>query len=202
MTSRVETLYTGLQITPGLEIFVSALGNRRIYERGRGPQSNSGRITVCVAISAETTEATRSRLSLASTVPARRLELRLGKMSAVDFFDLNYVPSQFMNWAIVNNGLDHAADARGYTYRAVMEYYSRNWAARFGEMLMPTVANGIDLDWNIARCGENFEVEYRRAFIPTHAGVVRALGFVNHANMDSPPRPSTGFFPAETRLQT
>ena len=115
----------------------------------------------------------------------------LGKMSTVDFFDLNSVGSdshlQFMNWAIVNNGAyDYAADTRGYTYGLVAEYYAKSWAARFGEMLMPTVANGIKLDWNIARArGENFEFEYHTALLPKRASVVRALGFVNHANMGS-----------------
>jgi hypothetical protein len=100
-----------------------------------------------IPLSKETTEATRNPLSLASTVPVRRLELRVGKMSTVDFFDLNSIGSdshlQFMNWAIVNNGAyDYAADTRGYSYGLVAEYFARSWAARFGEMLMPTVANG------------------------------------------------------------
>ena len=44
---------------------------------------------------------------------------------------------QFMNWAADNNtAYDYAADTRGYTYGLVMEFYDRNWAARFGEMLM------------------------------------------------------------------
>jgi hypothetical protein len=112
-------------------------------------------------------------------------------MSTVDFFDLNSVGSdshlQFMNWAIVNNGAyDYAADTRGYTYGLVAEYYAKSWAARFGEMLMPTVANGIKLDWDIARArGENFEFEYHPVFLPRRASVVRALSFVNHANMGS-----------------
>ena len=54
---------------------------------------------------------------------------------------------------------------------------------------MPTVANGIDVDWNIRRArGENTEFEFRRtpfsAFLPTERkGAVRLLGFVNRANM-------------------
>ena len=142
-----------------------------------------------IPLSKETTEATRNPLSLASTVPVRRLELRVGKMSTVDFFDLNSIGSdshlQFLNWAAVNNGaFDYAADTRGYTYGLVAELYTRFWVARFGEMLMPTVANGIQLDWNIARArGENFEFEYHTALLPKRASVVRALGFVNHANM-------------------
>ena len=112
-------------------------------------------------------------------------------MSTVDFFDLNSIGSdshlQFMNWSIVNNGAyDYAADTRGYTYGLVAEYYDKVWAARFGEMLMPTVANGITLDWDIARArGENFEFEYRPALLPKRASVVRLLSFVNHADMGS-----------------
>ncbi len=51
---------------------------------------------------------------------------------------------------------------------------------------MPTVANGIKLDWDIARArGENFEAEYHPALLPKRQSVVRALAFVSHANMGS-----------------
>jgi hypothetical protein len=91
-----------------------------------------------------------------------------------------------MNWALVNNGAyDYAADTRGYTYGFVAEYYARSWVARFGEMLMPTVANGITLDWDIARAGaQNFEFEYHTA-VRKRPTIVRALSFINHANMGS-----------------
>lgn len=209
-TSRVETLYTGIRISNRLEFLFdiesaggaglsNALGvagfpNVDVVRNptlGEDPYVSRVMLHYTIPLSSETTEATRNPLSLASIVPVRRLELRAGKMSTVDFFDLNSVGSdshlQFMNWAAVNNGaFDYAADTRGYTYGLVAEYYARSWAARFGEMLMPTVANGIDLDWNIARArGENFEAEYHATLIPKHEGVVRALGFVNHANMGS-----------------
>jgi hypothetical protein len=207
-TSRVETLYTGFQITKRLEILCdvesaggaglsNALGiggfpNVDVVRNptlGEAPYVSRVMLHYTIPLGKETTEATRNPLSLASTVPVRRLELRLGKMSTVDFFDLNSVGSdshlQFMNWAVVNNGaFDYAADTRGYTYGLVAELYARAWVARFGEMLMPTVANGIQLDWNIARArGENFEFEYHTALLPKRASVVRALAFVNHANM-------------------
>jgi high affinity Mn2+ porin len=207
-TSRVETLYTGFRITPHLEILAdvesaggaglsNALGiagftNVDVVRNptlGESPYVSRVMLHYTIPLSKETTEATRNPLSLASTVPVRRLELRLGKMSTVDFFDLNSVGSdshlQFMNWAIVNNGAyDYAADTRGYTYGLVAEYYAPNWAARFGEMLMPTVANGITLDWNIARArGENFELERHLELIPKRATIVRGLAYVNHANM-------------------
>lgn len=207
-TSRVETLYAGFQITNRLEILTDiesaggaglsgALGiagftNVDVVRNpalSEDPYVSRVMLHYTISLSKETTEATRNPLSLAATVPVRRLELRVGKMSTVDFFDLDSVGSdshlQFMNWAIVNNGAyDYAADTRGYTYGLLAEYYAGSWAARFGEMLMPTVANGIQLDWNISRArGENFEYEYHAAFLPKRLSVVRALGFVNHANM-------------------
>jgi high affinity Mn2+ porin len=209
-TSRVETLYTGFQITNELEILfdIESAGGAGLSDAlgiagfpnvdvvrnpslSENPYVSRVMLHYTISLSKETTEATRNPLALASIVPVRRLELRLGKMSTVDFFDLNSVGSdshnQFMNWAAVNNGaFDYAADTRGYTYGFVAEYYDKAWAARFGEMLMPTVANGITLDWDMARArGENFEVEYHPTLLPKRSTVVRALAFVNHANMGS-----------------
>jgi hypothetical protein len=208
--SRVETLYTGFQITSNLDILAdvesaggaglsNALGiagftNVDVVRNptlGEAPYVSRVMLHYTIALSKETAEATRNPLALAYTVPVKRLELRLGKMSTADFFDLNSVGSdshlQFMNWALVNNGAyDYAADTRGYTYGFVAEYYSGNWVARFGEMLMPTVANGIKLDWDLARArAENIEFEYHTALIPKRATVIRALTFVNHADMGS-----------------
>jgi high affinity Mn2+ porin len=208
--SRIETLYTGFRIIPRLEIladFESAGGGGlsnalgiagftnvdvvRNPALGETPYVSRVMLHYTIPLSKETTEATRNPLSLASSVPVRRLEFRLGKMSTADFFDVNSVGSdshlQFMNWAIVNNGAyDYAADTRGYTYGLVAEYYAPSWAVRFGEMLMPTVANGITLDWNIARArGENFEVERHMELLPKRVTTVRALAFVNHADMGS-----------------
>jgi hypothetical protein len=209
-TSRVETLYTGFQITNQLEILfdIESAGGAGLSKAlgiagftnvdvvrnptlGESPYVSRVMLHYTIPLSAEMTEATRNPLALSSIVPVRRLELRLGKMSTVDFFDLNSAGSdshlQFMNWAAVNNGaFDYAADTRGYTYGFVAEYYDKVWAARFGEMLMPTVANGITLDWDIARArGENFEFEYHPALLPKRSSVVRALAFINHANMGS-----------------
>ncbi|SEC13007.1 Carbohydrate-selective porin, OprB family [Terriglobus roseus] len=137
------------------------------------------------------TDNTRGPLSLATKVPVRRLEFRAGKMSTPDVFDLNSVLSdshlQFTNWSIDNNGAwDYAADTRGYTYGATLEYQDRDWAVRYGLMLMPTVANGIDLDWAVKRSrGQNVEAELRHGFLPGKKGTQRVLAFVNTAHMGS-----------------
>jgi hypothetical protein len=209
-TSRVLTLYTGFSITNNLEFLFDlestggaglsktlGLAGFSNVDVVRNPTLGSkpyvARIMLhgTIPLSKETADAPRNPLSLASRSPVRRVELRLGKMSTVDFFDVNTVGSdshtQFMNWAAVTNAAyDYAADTRGYTYGLVAEYYDRWGAFRFGEMLMPTVANGIKLDWDVARArAENFELELHPAVMKTRPSIIRLLSFVNHANMGS-----------------
>ena len=209
-TSRILTLYTGFQITKNLEILTdvesaggyglsNALGiagftNVDVVRNptlGTAPYVARVMLHWIVPLSKEMEEATRSPLSLFSMLPSRRLEFRLGKLSTVDLFDNNTVGgdshTQFLNWSAVNNGaFDYAADTRGYTYGAYMEYDDRWGALRLGEMLMPTVANGLTLDWNVARAGgTNAELELHPPIFKTRPSVVRFLGFVNRANMGS-----------------
>ena len=147
----------------------------------------------------EMTDATRGPVSLATQVPVRRLDLRVGRMSLPDVFDLNSVLSdshlQFTNWTVDNNGAwDYAADTRGYTNAAVVEYQDRTWAIRYGLALMPTVANGIDLDWDIRNArAQNIEFELRRGFLPHRKGVQRILTFINNAHMGSYREANTAF---------
>ena len=141
------------------------------------------------ALSKDKIESERTSLSLFDELPRRRLEVRFGKFSMVDFFDINSVGSdthfQFTNWTVDNNGAyDYAADTRGYTVGATADYEDRNWGFRFAEALMPKVANGIDLVWRPWQAhAENFEYELRRGLIPKKAGVVRLLAYTNYANM-------------------
>jgi hypothetical protein len=133
----------------------------------------------------------RGPISSFTSVPRHRLELRAGKMSTADLFDINPVGSdshmQFMNWTIDNNGAyDYAADTRGYTYGAVVEYQGPYVETRFGLMLMPTVANGLDLDWNLSKNrAENLEVEIKYSRRAQWRGTLRLLGYLNHARMGS-----------------
>jgi hypothetical protein len=131
----------------------------------------------------------RGPISSFKAVPRHRIELRLGKMSTADLFDVNPVGSdshlQFMNWTVDNNGaFDYAADTRGYTYGGLVEYQGPRFEARFGMMLMPTVANGETLDWDIAQNrAENLELEIKYSRRPEWRGTLRLLGYVNHAAM-------------------
>jgi hypothetical protein len=94
---------------------------------------------------------------------------------------------QFLNWTAVNNGAyDYAADTRGYTVAAMAEYHDHNWGVRFAEALMPQVANGPKLDFNLARArSENIELEFRPELQKEKKTLIRLLSFVNHADMGS-----------------
>src|SRR5277367_2985705 len=127
--------------------------------------------------------------SLFRELPERRIEVRFGKFSLADFFDVNSLGSdsnfQFMNWTVDNAGTyDYAADTRGYTYGAMFEYHDHWGTVRFAEALMPKVANGINLDADLARArSENIEFEFHKKIIRGQTGVLRLLSYVNHANM-------------------
>jgi hypothetical protein len=133
----------------------------------------------------------RTPFSLFSQLPERQLELRFGKFSMADFFDLNTYGTdsnfQFMNWTVDNNGAyDYAADTRGFTFAAMLEYHDPRRAVRFAEALMPKVANGINLDADLSRArSENVEFELHGSILKHRVGTLRLLSFVNHANMGS-----------------
>src|SRR5260370_37488750 len=83
-----------------------------------------------VPLRGENVTSVRTPFSLFSTLPVRRLEIRFGKFSMADFFDLNGYGSdtnfQFMYWTVDNNGTyDYAADTRGFTFGAMVEYHDQ-----------------------------------------------------------------------------
>ncbi|HEX4784759.1 MAG TPA: carbohydrate porin [Candidatus Sulfotelmatobacter sp.] len=207
-TSRLMTLYTGARLNDSAEVLVdieeaggAALssgfglaGNTdldivRNPLLSKAPYVGRAMIHKMIALSDEKVENQRNAFSLFELLPRRRLELRFGKFSIPDFFDINSVGSdthfQFLNWTVDNNGAyDYAADTRGYTVGLTADYEDRNWGFRFAEVLMPKVANGIDLVWKPWQAhAENFEYELRHGAIPSKAGVVRLLAYTNYANM-------------------
>ena len=207
-TSRVLTLYTGIRLNDSTEFLLDVeeaggealstglglAGNTdldivRNPSLSKAPYLARGMIHKVFALSKDKVLNDRNVLSLFKELPRRRLEIRFGKFSMVDFFDQNSVGSdthfQFTNWTVDNNGAyDYAADTRGYTVGVTADYEDRNWGFRFAEGLMPKVANGIDLVWKPWQAhAENFEYEWRRGLIPGKPGVIRLLAFTNYANM-------------------
>ena len=209
-TSRVLTLYTGYQLSKHTEALfdLESAGGRGISDAlgmagftnvdvvrnpslGSKPYIARAVLHKVFALSGKEEDAERTPLSILTKLPERRLELRVGKMSMADYFDVNSVGSdshlQFLNWTAVNNGAyDYAADTRGYTVAAMAEYHDHNWGVRFAEALMPKVANGPKLDFNLARArSENIEIEFRPELQKEKKTVIRLLSFVNHADMGS-----------------
>jgi hypothetical protein len=208
--SRLMTLYTGARPTRWSEVLldVESAGGGGISDAlglagftnldvvrnpALGAKPYLARLTgrIVVPLGGEEEDAARGPLSTFSRLPVRRLELRAGKISLADVFDANGVGSdshlQFTNWTVDQNGAyDYAADTRGYTGAVIVEYEDRHWGARCGLALMPTVANGIRLDTDVARArGENLEVEVRSARASSRPSAVRLLAFRNVANMGS-----------------
>lgn len=208
--SRLFTLYTGYQLTKSTEVLFApeSTGGRGIGDAlglagftnldvvrnpDLGPKPYVSRLMIhqIIPFSRERVPATRGPLSLATELPARRLEIRFGKLALAEFFDFNSIGTdshfQFMNWTVDNNGAyDYAADTRGYTVGAIFDYEDRNWGLRYAEALMPKVANGLHLDADLARArAENIEFELRRSILQHRQGALRLLAFVNHGNMGS-----------------
>jgi high affinity Mn2+ porin len=212
-TSLVGTLYTALRPTRSIRyntdliLDVESAGGRGLSQAlglagftnldvvrnpnlGSAPYLARYEIHQVFGFTQQTTAQDAGPFALATSVPLRRVEFRIGKMTLPDFFDVNPIGSdshlQFMNWTVDNNGAwDYAADTRGYTVGGIAEYDDRSWTLRYGIFAMPTVANGIDLDWAFSHAnGQNGEFELRRSLVPKlHQGVQRILFFANHANM-------------------
>jgi hypothetical protein len=142
-----------------------------------------------IGLTNQTTSQEPGPFAVAPSVPVRRFELRAGKMTLPDFFDINEVGSdshlQFMNWTVDNNGAwDYAADTRGYTVGGMAEYDDRMWSVRYGFFAMPVIANGIDLDWAFSRAhGQNGEFELRKSLLPKRKTTQRVLFYANRAHM-------------------
>jgi high affinity Mn2+ porin len=211
-TSMVGTLYTGWRPTRSIRynndlIFdLEAAEGRGLSEAfglagftnldvvrnpnlGKAPYIARYQIHQVIGLTNKTTSQEPGFFALAPSVPLRRVEFRIGKLTLPDFFDVNGPGGdshlQFMNWTVDNNGAwDYAADTRGYTLGGMAEYDDRSWSIRYGLFAMPVIANGIDMDWAFSRAhGQNGEFELRHSFVPKRKGVTRLLFYANRAHM-------------------
>jgi len=218
-SSRVLTLFTGLRLSGTTEVLcdVQETGGHGIGEAlglagftnldvvrnptlSKAPYIARLMVHQIIPLGRAKKPADQTPFSLFRELPERRLEVRFGKFALVDFFDVNSYGSdsnfQFMNWTVDNAGTyDYAADTRGYTFAAMVEYDDRWWAVRFAEALMPKVANGINLDADMGRArAENVEFDFHRETIRHQEGVLRLLTYVNHANMGDYQQAIDSFF--------
>lgn len=207
-TSKVYTLYLGYELTPTTAVYLDAesaggtglssafgmagftnLDVVRNPSLGAVPYLARLMVQQVIPLSSERVEPGRDELHLFTSLPARRIEIRLGKFALPDFLDLNSWGSdshlQFLNWTVDNNGAwDYAANTRGYTDGVLVEYDDHWFAVRFAEALMPKVANGIYLDADLARAhSENLELDATSSRFFGRPGTIRFLSYLNTADM-------------------
>jgi high affinity Mn2+ porin len=125
---------------------------------------------------------------LPGDVPDFYLSVSAGKFSMMDFFDHNSYcndpRTQFYNWTLMGNGAwDYPANVRGYTYGVVLQLVKPTWAVRYGFVMVATLPNGSEMDFDIFRSNAQaleFEKKFRIRSLP---GAVRVMGYFNQSKM-------------------
>ena len=153
---------------------------------GNGPYVARAFVRLTLPLGGAADTVTAGIDQLAERVPARRVEVAAGKLAASDLFDVNrYANStrtQFLNWGLFQNtAWDFAADTRGYTNGVAVSWITPRAALRAGSFQMPRAANGNVFDSDLRRArGDNIELTLN--LLPA-SGVIRLLGYSNHARM-------------------
>jgi hypothetical protein len=149
---------------------------------------------------------------LAGLQDRHRITLTVGNLAVSDIFDGSAIAhdgrTQFLNWALLTHGaFDYAADARGYSWGAALEYYADDWVMRGGRFMQPAESNGLALDTRIMRhYGDQLELEHAHT-LGKLPGKVRLLAFRNQALMGSfrdalADAPNNGGVPDVSRVRT
>jgi hypothetical protein len=125
---------------------------------------------------------------LGKAYDSRRLVLVVGKFSILDFLDKNafdidprqgFYSMAFMTYA----AYDFAADARGYSWGGVSEFYWDAWVLRFGHMTPPKNPNQLPVDFRLFKFfGDQIELEHDHQ-IRGQKGMVRVLAYRNRENI-------------------
>lgn len=205
--SHIYGLYLGARLAPRLEGYLdiemargsgishasglAGVTNGDVLRQGTADLGNGPyvaraylRLSQPLGILRDTVERAQGQMS--GVIPRERVQLDAGKLAASDYFDVNrYANStrtQFLNWSLFNNtAWDFAADTRGYTNGITVAWITSRWAVRAGSFQMPTQANGNRFDPALDRArGDNAEVTLN---VLPRGGVIRFLGYVNHAQM-------------------
>ena len=145
-----------------------------------------GRQTWALSGDSDTVDADLNQF--AGPLARRRIVLTVGNLSVADLFDNNAYShdprTQFLNWSLMAMGAyDFAADARGYSSGAALEWVHDDWALRAGRFALPRQPNQQSLDPQLARhFGDQIELEHGHSLLGL-AGRVRLLGFRDRARM-------------------
>lgn len=205
--SLTSTLFLGTRLLPGLELYVdpeltggNGLSDTRGiagFPNGEISHVNNPALQVNVArayiqwtlgLGSAMESVASDQNQLAESRALSRLTLAAGKFSLTDFFDANTYShdprNQFLNLSLEGMGAwDYAADVRGYT-QGIYGELDESWGTlRFAEVLLPTAANGPDLDNDIVHT-RSTNVEADRPWtLAGRTGALRLLGYLNQAPM-------------------
>jgi len=138
----------------------------------------------------DVTQAQSGPMQLGEPVDSRRFVLTFGDLAVIDVFDKNAytgdVRQQFMNIDFMTYAAyDFAADARGYSWGLVGEYYFDEWAVRYGRFIVPRDPNQLPLAIApLKYYGDQFELEHDHAIF-NEPGKARLLVYKNVERMGS-----------------
>ncbi len=208
-TSVVADLFAGVRPWPGAELWlqpelsggrglsstlgVAAFPSGEVYRVGNpSPSVIVGRafLRQVVALGDDAEPVDPAPLALGGRRPRDALTITVGKLSTPDLVDVvpvsNDPHTRFMSWGLwASAAYDYPADTRGYTWGAAVDLSVRDWSARAGVFLEPKVANGMQLEWRVARArGLVAELE-RRFAVAGRPAAARVLAFLNRADMGS-----------------
>lgn len=158
----------GLSETRGLAGFPNNEAQKAGFDY---PHYNTARLFArqVFGLGGEQEEIADGPLQVGEKVDVSRVTFTFGKISVGDFFDNNSYAhdgrASFMNWSLVDAGaFDYAADPKGYTWAAVIDFNQKDWALRGGYFLLPDVPNGNNFDTRIFQRGQyilEFEDRYK-----------------------------------------
>jgi high affinity Mn2+ porin len=142
-----------------------------------------------VALTPDRIEEDPNPFYLQPSIPRSRVEVTAGRISLLDWFDVNEVGSdshlQFTNVAIGNNGVyEFAGDERGFTSAVMATYQGPRIGIRFAEALLPNLNTGIGLDYDLRHSHqENVEFDYSTYTLQGYGSHIRLLTFLSHAKL-------------------
>ena len=129
-------------------------------------------------------------MQLGTTTSSRRIVVRVGDYSILDFMDKNAyagdLRQQFMNMAFLTySAYDFAADARGYAYGAEAELWWDDFTLRASRLTVPLHPNQEAINFRVDQYyGDQIEIEHRHEIAGEHGGV-HLLGYRNREDMGS-----------------
>ena len=201
------TLYVGVRLWQGAEAYyvpeviaerpLSNLrgigGSIQNFELQKGgtttPQIYRARTYVqqTIGLGGKAEQKTSDPMQLGAVVDSRRIVLRVGNFSVLDFMDKNEFAGdprqQFFNMAFMTySAFDFGSDARGLAYGGVAELIWDDWALRFARVTPPQNPNELSVQLRLDKFyGDQLELEHKHRVLGMD-GTVRLLGYHNHEN--------------------